>query len=556
MANQVIINPGGGSGQITVNQGSTGQGQTSIINVVTAGPSGPPGPSGSQGDQGPQGPQGANGADGVPFTDRGQNIYSTTASLQLYAFDPNTQQIVPGQLDTGDSAYIKGIGINGTDYDFVENVWSNGIKNGVIGIYSDHLYASFNDGVNTSNELKIYGNRAELDKGLTAASFTGSLLGTASYARRALTASYALNGGGTNIDTSSLATTGSNIFIGTQTVTGSLNLTGSITVVGGKITAPSFTGSLQGTSSWAQSASVALSANSVPLIQGPGITVNGLAITASVRTINSISPDSNGNIAVSFGGTVLTGTSASLILSSSGAITGSIINGTTWVISGDPDPDKNGYSYIFQSGPPGQWLSTTPSATSTYDTRYLKLTPQSALVGNLDLGGFNINNVGYMYGIASNALNANNADYATTAGSTTSALNANTAYNADNATHADNSSTADQILTSNVDPIDISYYLTFTNPTYSTPGDYSSLSTNNSIYYNPSEETLYASNFRGNLDGIAASANVAYAYSSNVLTITPQSPLPTGVPIGSFAVSSSNPPKPYFWDGISWKSLY
>jgi hypothetical protein len=43
---------------------------------------------------------------------------------------------------------------------------------------------------------------------------------------------------------------------------------------------------------------------------------------------------------------------------------------------------------------------------------------------------------------------------------------------------------------------------------------------------------------------------------SNILTLTPQSPLPSGVPTGSFAVSSSAPPKPYFYDGTTWNALY
>lgn len=43
---------------------------------------------------------------------------------------------------------------------------------------------------------------------------------------------------------------------------------------------------------------------------------------------------------------------------------------------------------------------------------------------------------------------------------------------------------------------------------------------------------------------------------SNVLTLTPQNPLPSGVPTGSFAVSSSVPPKPFFWDGTTWNALY
>jgi len=53
---------------------------------------------------------------------------------------------------------------------------------------------------------------------------TGSLFGTSSFA---ITASYAMNGGGTSIDTGSFATTGSNLFSGSQTINGELYITGS-----------------------------------------------------------------------------------------------------------------------------------------------------------------------------------------------------------------------------------------------------------------------------------------------------------------------------------------
>lgn len=43
---------------------------------------------------------------------------------------------------------------------------------------------------------------------------------------------------------------------------------------------------------------------------------------------------------------------------------------------------------------------------------------------------------------------------------------------------------------------------------------------------------------------------------SSVLTLTPQNPLPLGVPTGSFAVSASSPPVPYFYDGTNWNALY
>ena len=41
-----------------------------------------------------------------------------------------------------------------------------------------------------------------------------------------------------------------------------------------------------------------------------------------------------------------------------------------------------------------------------------------------------------------------------------------------------------------------------------------------------------------------------------ILTLIPQDPLPTEPPTGSFAVSSSTPPIPYFWDGTTWNALY
>lgn len=44
---------------------------------------------------------------------------------------------------------------------------------------------------------------------------------------------------------------------------------------------------------------------------------------------------------------------------------------------------------------------------------------------------------------------------------------------------------------------------------------------------------------------------------SNLLTLTPQHPLPTlNLVPGAFAVSSSTPPKPYFYDGANWNALY
>jgi hypothetical protein len=52
------------------------------------------------------------------------------------------------------------------------------------------------------------------------------------------------------------------------------------------------------------------------------------------------------------------------------------------------------------------------------------------------------------------------------------------------------------------------------------------------------------------------SSSLHISGASAVLTLSPQDPLPSGVPTGSFAVSSSAPPKPYFYDGTSWNALY
>ena len=42
-----------------------------------------------------------------------------------------------------------------------------------------------------------------------------------------------------------------------------------------------------------------------------------------------------------------------------------------------------------------------------------------------------------------------------------------------------------------------------------------------------------------------------------MLTITPHDPLPTtNIPTGTFMVSASVPPKPFFWDGTTWNALY
>lgn len=170
----------------------------------------------------------------------------------------------------------------------------------------------------------------------------------------ATTASYALNGGvtqiiaGTNvtitnggsgsvtinaagsggsIDTGSFATTGSNTFIGNQVITGSLNVTQGIT------------GSLFGTSSWANNsitASYALNGGVIQLLAGPNITLsptNGLGQV----TVSALSSGGGFNTATgSYGSfystqtqTNVAGTARSMSLNTTDITNGVLVSGST-----------------------------------------------------------------------------------------------------------------------------------------------------------------------------------------------------------------------------------
>ena len=62
--------------------------------------------------------------------------------------------------------------------------------------------------------------------------------------------------------------------------------------------------------------------------------------------------------------------------------------------------------------------------------------------------------------------------------------------------------------------------------------------------------------FRVNSTVSASFQTSVYIAPNYVLTLAPRHPLPSvGIPTGSFAVSSSTPPRPYMWDGTSWYAL-
>ena len=298
--------------------------ETIQVNVL-----GPQGPAGSAGAPGPQGPPGTS----VPFSNIGNDTYATTSSIEI-----------TGSLDITGSLTVNTINVGQNTINFIDE------NETVI----TSLFVSGSDLVLSTGSIIVSG---------------GLFLGTASYALNV-----------TNIDTASLVNTGSfnDLTSSFNNFTSSYN-TSSFT--------GSLTGELIGTSSWAYNAVTADNAASVTLIAGPGIDINGLEITASVRTINAISPDSNGNIAINLTA-VLTGDSASLVAQD----TSSIAEATVWVISGDSTPANNGDTYIFRSSSVGEWLPIAPLDTAAADARYLKLTPQSPLAGDLNLGNNDIIN--------------------------------------------------------------------------------------------------------------------------------------------------------------------
>lgn len=272
--------------------------------------------------------------------------------------------------------------------------------------------------------------------------FIGNVTGTASFAT---TASYALNGGGIS-NTSSLLTSSSfsdpnllftkgdgstfNVNLSTLTVTNAANATFATTagvatsaVIASSATTAN-TAATANTASYIQGANVdgdvtsaitssylnplnqnivitgsitaSAGANFQTLTVGSSGTINGQNILTTANTsqfvtsVNGILPTA-GNVAVSLTA-VVTGTSASLASSGSGAITGSFSQGLLWVVSNDPTPANNGDVYIFTtSSGAGQWLPVAPLDTAAGDARYVKQSGNGAITGSFTVSGSGVN---------------------------------------------------------------------------------------------------------------------------------------------------------------------
>jgi hypothetical protein len=402
-----------------------------VVTIATPGPRGPQGEQGSSGSQGPQGEPGVT-------TPGGNNTEIQFNNGGAFGGNPNFTYDLSNNTVTLTGSFT--ISSSNTFTNIGPAVFLGSIS-------ASSIYVS---------ESLIVNNAPVLT----------STNGTASYA---VTASYALNS--ETLNSASFATTGSNTFNGDQTIHGQINLDGGtiaynlfggggIDIVAadgqyaelassntqslvwvddngayvgtdwndtarqwtfgndGKLTTPgaieasAFTGSLNGV------ADSAITASYIDLTAGNGITISGKTITSRLTTVNGIAP-TNGNASINLAYTI-TGISSSLVASSSGTITGSISDGSIWVIAGDSNPNNNGDTYIFvaQSSlaiPPGsgQWLPIAPLDTAAGDARYLMLTPQSPLASNLNLGGNNIIS-GSLTGTASwasNAVNASTSSY-------------------------------------------------------------------------------------------------------------------------------------------------
>ena len=126
---------------------------------------------------------------------------------------------------------------------------------------------------------------------------------------------------------------------------------------------------------------------------GAGLQFDGFnQIEATVRQVNGQDPDpTTGNVATALTA-VETGISSSLVASSSGPNTSSIINGTVWVISGDSDATKNGDTYIFKSGSVGQWYQISPLDEVAGDARYVRISATSTqnITSSLIISGSSI----------------------------------------------------------------------------------------------------------------------------------------------------------------------
>ena len=232
-------------------------------------------------------------------------------------------------------------------------------------------------------------SNADLDVNSVTANAAVGFVGTASWAQ---SASYAVN-----FDTASLITTASgtnNVLTFTKGDASTFDITvqtGSIPsgTVSSSAQLPSgiFSGSSQIDFITASSivnaeTSSTSQANGLVFTKGDGTTINLLQDTSSfVKSVNTLTPNAQGNVAVAFG-SVETGTSASMLAYSS---SGNFNDADIWIISGESGSlsGSNGDTFIFASSS-GQLLEISPTDQISNDARYVNVTGDT-MTGDLIL---------------------------------------------------------------------------------------------------------------------------------------------------------------------------
>lgn len=123
-----------------------------------------------------------------------------------------------------------------------------------------------------------------------------------------------------------------------------------------------------------------------PVVQaGPGIEIRNNYISASLRTVNGVSP-SNGNVQIQLA-SVGTGTLA--------ARPSTAADASIYIVSGDPDPASNGDVYIYVVAG-GGWQQIAPLDQAAADARYLQL-QGGQMQGSINLDNNNLQNVGNVF---------------------------------------------------------------------------------------------------------------------------------------------------------------
>jgi hypothetical protein len=217
----------------------------------------------------------------ILFNSTASSVFATTGSNRF-----NGNQTITGSVIMSGSVNPELIVIGDQIITGSFRVTGSTSLTGSLGVLGAVSASSFTGSYTGSLSGSLFGTASwstSASNAVTAAFITTAQ--TASYVLQAVSASFASNATLLDgIDSTVFATTGSNTFRGDQLISGSLRVTGSATLTGslnilGAVSASSFTGSMTGsltgslfgTASWAQSASVALTASFITSsnVRGP-----------------------------------------------------------------------------------------------------------------------------------------------------------------------------------------------------------------------------------------------------------------------------------------------